>query len=78
MSFVVPAQKTSHIELVDSDGNVGRIIFNEQKFYFQRLDSQGTWEGAEVILDPLLTYTRKTTFIDVISKGEITAGREDA
>jgi hypothetical protein len=78
MSFCVPAQKTSHIELVDSDGNVGRIVFHDSKFYFQRLTENDAWEGGEVIVDPQNQYSRTLTFKNIVSKGDIEGGKRSA
>jgi len=75
MSFVVPSQKANYVELVDSDGNVGRIVFHNQQFYLQRLNGQDQWEGAEVIADQQQAYTKIPTFANIISKGDVAAGR---
>jgi len=77
MSFVVPAQKASHIEMVDSDGNVGRLVFNDGKFYIQKLNDSDNWEGAELVADEKITYSRIVTLSNLVSKGDIFAGKSN-
>lgn len=77
MSFVVPGQKSSHIELVDAGGNVGRIFFNNGQFYVQTLQDSGEWEGGNIITDGKETYTRLTTMTNLVSKGDIVAGKRE-
>jgi hypothetical protein len=75
MSFVVPGQKASHIEMVDSSGNVGRIFFDSGRFYLQSLNESDEWIGAELVIDAKVTYTRVITLSDLTSKGDIFAGK---